>query len=220
VDQTGTKKGFMSFTKRPQRATLQLFLGFIFLTKQLRSFSIGQQRVLLLFAILILTSFYLQFYYQPSPSFSEKRAKEFAIEVVGEVRHPGIYFFLSPPTARKVIKEAGGLKEEALFDESSSSEVLETGSFLNVAKESPGEIKIKVERMDARKLLVLSISLDLNRVSIEDLCLVPGIGYSLAREIVGYRERRRGFRSVGELRNVKGIGEKKWQILKGSFVVR
>ena len=71
--------------------------------------------------------------------------------------------------------------------------------------------------MEARKLLVFSIPLDLNRVSVEDLCLIPGIGESLAKEIVSYREKRKGFRSVDDLKNVKGIGEKKWKEVKKYF---
>ena len=74
--------------------------------------------------------------------------------------------------------------------------------------------------MAANKLLVFSIPLDLNRVSPEDLCLIPGIGESLAQEIVAYRERRRGFRSVEELKNVKGIGEKKYQSFKTIFTIK
>ncbi|MDI6763459.1 MAG: helix-hairpin-helix domain-containing protein [Thermodesulfobacteriota bacterium] len=53
----------------------------------------------------------------------------------------------------------------------------------------------------------------------EDLCLIPGIGESLAREIVTYRERRKGFRLVEELKNVKGIGEKKYESLKNFLIV-
>ena len=82
-----------------------------------------------------------------------------------------------------------------------------------------GEIKIRISRMAANKLLVFSIPLDLNRVSLEDLCLIPGIGESLAQEIIVYRERRRGFRSIEELKNVKGIGEKKWKDFKKFFTV-
>jgi competence protein ComEA len=82
-----------------------------------------------------------------------------------------------------------------------------------------GEIKIRIGRMAANKLLIFSIPLDLNRVSLEDLCLIPGMGKSLAQEIIAYRERRRGFRSIEELKNVKGIGEKKWKDLKKFFLV-
>jgi competence ComEA-like helix-hairpin-helix protein len=115
---------------------------------------------------------------------------------------------------------------------------LETGTLLNVVKESsvisafPSHpspfphggiqqdvIKVKIGRMDAQKLLVFFIPLDLNRASMEDLRLIPGIGESLASEIVFYRERRKGFRTVDELKNVKGIGGKKWDDLKRFFTI-
>jgi competence protein ComEA len=73
--------------------------------------------------------------------------------------------------------------------------------------------------MEAHKLLVFNIPLDLNRVSMEDLCLLQGIGESLAREIITYRERRKRFRSVEELKNIKGIGDKKYQSLKNFLIV-
>jgi competence protein ComEA len=74
--------------------------------------------------------------------------------------------------------------------------------------------------MAASKLLVFSIPLDLNHVSVEDLCLIPGIGGSLAQEIIAYRDRRKGFRSVEELRNVRGIGGKKYETLKKFLAVK
>jgi len=73
--------------------------------------------------------------------------------------------------------------------------------------------------MATHKLLVFSIPIDLNRVSMEDLCLIPGIGTSLAQEIIAYREKRKAFRSVQELKQVKGIGEKKWKAIRGFFIV-
>ena len=74
--------------------------------------------------------------------------------------------------------------------------------------------------MEAKKLLVFSIPLDLNRATPEDLCLVPGIGKSLADEIVAYRGRRGAFRSVDELRQVRGVGDKKYQTLKPFLTVK
>ncbi len=82
------------------------------------------------------------------------------------------------------------------------------------------EIKIRIDRMAANKLLVFSLPLDLNHVSAEDLCLIPGIGESLAQEMIVYRERRKGYRSVEELKNVRGIGEKKYETFKKFFVVK
>lgn len=86
--------------------------------------------------------------------------------------------------------------------------------------EKHDEIKIKIGRMPANQLLVFSIPLDLNRASAEDLFMISGIGESLAREIIAYRNRRNGFQSVAELKNIKGIGEKKYQSIKEFLAIR
>ena len=186
----------------------------------LKYFSLHQQWFLFFIALLLLGILTLKFYYQPASPSSEGFVKEVVVEVSGEVLNPGIYLFQNPPTLREAIEKAGGLRETAQFDTPSSSKFLETGTLLIVGKESPQEIHVKMERMTANKLLVFSIPLDLNRVSLEDLCFIPGIGESLAQEIIAYRERRRGFRSVDELKNVKGIGEKKYHSFKHFFTIR
>jgi competence protein ComEA len=183
----------------------------------MRYFSLGQQKILFILALFILVILYLQFYYHPFRSPPEENVREVVVEVLGEVRNPGIQIFHHLPTLKESIERAGGLKDVAFFDTNSSSETLETGTLLTIVKESQDRIKVKLGRMEARKLLVFSIPLDLNQVSVEDLCLIPGIGESLAFEIVLYRQRRKGFRSVDELKNVKGIGEKKWEDLKRYF---
>jgi competence protein ComEA len=180
--------------------------------------SLGQQKILIILALFILALIYYKFYYRPA-SPPEETYQEVVIGILGEVQEPRIYIFKNPPTLVEAIEKAGGLKESAHFEGAQSSEVLKTGTLLNVSKASPKEVKIALGRMEPRKLLAFSIPLDLNRVSPEDLCLIPGIGESLAREIVTYRERRRGFRSVEELINVKGIEEKKYRSLKSFFTV-
>jgi competence protein ComEA len=185
----------------------------------LRYFSIGQQRILLVLALFLLGVLYFKFYYSP-PTPSGEITKEIVVEISGEVRNPGIYIFKTPPTIKEAIERAGGLNEPARFDNGSFSEPLETGALLHVLKVSHQQIKMKIGRMEANRLLVFSIPLDLNRVSMEDLCLIPGIGESLAREIVAYRERRKGFESVEALKNIKGIGEKKYESVKRFFAVR
>jgi competence ComEA-like helix-hairpin-helix protein len=201
-------------------------------------FSLHQQWVLSVITLLLLGSLCFSFFYHPPSPSSEELVREVVIEVSGEVQSPGVYLFQYSPTLREAVERAGGLKETVQFDGASSSETLETGTLLTVARESyqlpsfppPSkgeygktkreEIKIRISRMAADKCLVFSIPLDLNRISIEDLCLIPGIGESLAREMITYRKRRGGFRSVEDLKNVRGIGEKKYQNLKGFFTTR
>jgi competence protein ComEA len=184
-----------------------------------RFFSLHQQRTLLILALSILALLYFRLDHPSHVLPDEEMIREIAVEVLGEVHHPGIHLLKNPPTLEEAITKAGGLKDVP-FDMERPSELLETGTLVMVAKENQGMIKVKFGRMEAKKLLVLSIPLDLNRVTAEDLFLIPGIGESLAQEMIAYRERRRAFRSMEELRNVKGIGEKKDRTLKPFLIVR
>jgi competence protein ComEA len=204
----------------------------------MKYFSVSQQWVLWVAALLFLGSLTLKFYYYPRSTPSGEPLKEVVVEVLGEVRQPGIYLYQDPPNLRQAIERAGGLKETAQFDTTLSSTILETGTLLTITREpsqipppppssnrgrrgiKQDEIRIRVGRMAVNKLLVFFIPLDLNHVSVEDLCMIPGIGKSLAQEMITYRERRKGFRSVEELKNVRGIGEKKYQDLKDFFAAK
>lgn len=188
----------------------------------MKHFSLSQQWVLSLLALLMLGLLYFRFYHTPLPSPSEEVYREVVIEVAGEVRTPGIQLFREAPTLRSVLEKSGSFKEASLQGNGSLSEHLETGTLVTVArKTSPAgsndEMRVTLGRMEAKKLIVFSIPLNLNRVSVEDLCLVPGIGDPLAREIVTYRDRRKGFRSVEELKNIKGIGNTKWDAIRTYF---
>lgn len=61
-------------------------------------------------------------------------------------------------------------------------------------------------------------AIDLNTASIADLAALPGLGESKARAIVAWRDAT-PFRSVDELRDVKGIGDKMLEKLRPHLVV-
>lgn len=52
--------------------------------------------------------------------------------------------------------------------------------------------------------------LDLNTATLQQLTLLPGIGETLAQRILDYRTEHNGFTSVEELKQVSGIGDKKF----------
>jgi competence protein ComEA len=60
--------------------------------------------------------------------------------------------------------------------------------------------------------------INLNTATIEQQAELPGIGPALAQRIVDYRTEH-PFKSVEEVKNVKGIGESKYQKIKGLVIV-
>lgn len=63
------------------------------------------------------------------------------------------------------------------------------------------------------------IVVDLNRATADELEALPGIGAVLAQRVIAFRESAGRFRTVEDLRGVKGIGAKKFDRLKSLVTV-
>jgi competence protein ComEA len=57
-------------------------------------------------------------------------------------------------------------------------------------------------------------AIDINKATANDLQKLPGIGPSLAKQIVAYREKHGPFRRVEDLMAIRGIGFKKWKQIR------
>jgi competence ComEA-like helix-hairpin-helix protein len=64
-----------------------------------------------------------------------------------------------------------------------------------------------------------SLRININTAYAEDLSGLPGIGRVMAERIIEYREEHGGFRKIEELKKVKGIGEKKFEMIKGRIFI-
>ncbi len=63
------------------------------------------------------------------------------------------------------------------------------------------------------------ILVDLNRATAGELEALPGIGVVLAQRVIAFRTSAGRFRTVDDLRSVKGIGAKKFERLKSLVMV-
>ena len=62
-------------------------------------------------------------------------------------------------------------------------------------------------------------AVNLNTATKEDLVALPGIGPSKAQAILDYRNKNGAFKSIEELKDVKGIGAKRYEKIKGELTV-
>lgn len=64
-----------------------------------------------------------------------------------------------------------------------------------------------------------STIINLNTASLSELDSLPGIGPVYAQRIIDYRNANGGFKSVGEVTNIKGIGPKTFEKFKDRITV-
>lgn len=62
--------------------------------------------------------------------------------------------------------------------------------------------------------------LDLNTATHAQLMALPGIGPKLADRIIAYRAAHKRFTRVNEVKNISGIGNVKFERIRGSIVVK
>lgn len=61
--------------------------------------------------------------------------------------------------------------------------------------------------------------IDINKVSYEELLRAKSLSLKLAEKIIEYRQAHERFKSIDELKDIKGIGEYRFQKLKDLFFV-
>lgn len=64
-----------------------------------------------------------------------------------------------------------------------------------------------------------AIQIDINRATVSELELLPGIGPVLAKRIVDYREKIGRFNKKEELLEIHGIGKKRYEKIKEKILI-
>lgn len=108
------------------------------------------------------------------------------------------------------------VKLPSLYSDEASTEAVQkmpvTG---NVVKEKDKNIN-----SDSDEEVNEAKKIDINNADIEALKTLPGVGPVIARRIIEYRKTHGRFNTIEEIKNVKGIGEKKFKEIKEIITVK
>ncbi len=136
------------------------------------------------------------------------REKELTVHVAGAVEHPGVVLLREGDRVMDAIEAAGGPLPDADLDSLNLALAVQDGQKILVPVAGQTEGAAGGSGGEAEK------KINLNTAKKEELEKLPGIGPTLAERILAYRERKGGFSSVEELKQVSGIGEKKFEELR------
>lgn len=82
-----------------------------------------------------------------------------------------------------------------------------------------GKAELAPEKIDIDKIIREKQIVKINTATAQDFTRLPGIGPGLAGRIVEYRNKNGSFLAREDLKNVSGIGEKKYEAVKDYITV-
>ncbi|MFZ4301188.1 helix-hairpin-helix domain-containing protein [Streptomyces cinereoruber] len=152
----------------------------------------------------------------PAPSVSS--AGKVVVDVGGKVRRPGVLTLPAGSRVADALRAAGGVRSGADLTGINRARVLSDGEQVlvdvpgaQVAGPGPGSGGGAGGTGGGS---VPGTPVSLNTATVEQLDTLPGVGPVLAQHIVDHRTEHGGFRSVAELREVTGIGERRFADLE------
>ncbi|HFU4433110.1 TPA: helix-hairpin-helix domain-containing protein [Streptococcus suis] len=145
-----------------------------------------------------------------------KEPSQLVVDVKGAVAKPGLYTLEADARVNDAVDAAGGLTSQA--DPKS----------INLAQKLSDEAVVYVASKDENISVVASTTtssamsqeekntslVNLNTATEADLQTISGIGAKRATDIIAYREANGGFKSVDDLNNVSGIGDKTMESIR------
>lgn len=133
--------------------------------------------------------------------------KKIAAYVSGQVKNISVVELEDNGNLRLVdaVNKAGGLTDLADADAVNLSEPLTDGQHIHI----PTKEIFLSQNAAAQGDLV-----NINTADVERLSTLKGIGPALAQRIIDYREQNGAFKTIDEIKNVRGIGDKKFAAFK------
>ena len=141
------------------------------------------------------------------------------VEIKGEVAKPDVYQLEEGSIIKDLIDMAGGVTEEADLSRINRAEELLNHELIiigNINDETESSVvqNNSTYSSNGNNSDKVSTLININTADLEQLKEITGIGNIKAQSIIDYREAIGGFKSLEELKNVDGIGDKTFEKIK------
>lgn len=148
------------------------------------------------------------------------------VHVSGAVKNEGVYELEEDARIADAIEKAGGVSDIANMKNVNLASKLEDGMKIYIPKQGEDVLENNLEENSNNKETTLGGSgtnsnvenekgkININKATKEELDTLPGIGESTAQKIIKYREEHGSFKNIEELKEVKGIGDAKYEEIK------
>ncbi|HFZ6905451.1 TPA: helix-hairpin-helix domain-containing protein [Streptococcus agalactiae] len=150
----------------------------------------------------------------------DKVSNQVTVDVKGAVNHPGVYSLPSQSRVTDAIKRAGGLSNLVDSKSVNLAQKLQDETVIYVAQK--GEKITVVEEEKANNIATQGNSkgkINLNKADLSSLQTISGVGAKRAQDILDYRDSQGGFKTIDDLKNVSGIGEKTLEKLRQDVTI-
>ncbi len=153
-----------------------------------------------------------------------KQPETMMVDVKGQIKLPGVYQANAGERVVDVISRAGGLTEKADQTQVNFAEHVQDEMVIYIpakgeeglaAPDRSGGGGIAASGTNNRQSKI-----NLNKADAAELQNLPGIGPAKAAAIIEYRETSGAFKTVEDLKNITGIGDKTFEKLKDLVDVR
>lgn len=150
------------------------------------------------------------------------------VDVKGAVKHPGVYELTTEHRIIDAIKQAGGYTKEADSTTVNHAQKLQDEMVIYIPKKGE-DVSEQLQVIQNQTVISANSNsnssstsngqVNINTANESELTMLSGIGPSKAQAIIAYREENGPFKTIDEIKNVSGIGEKTFEKLKDSITV-
>ena len=152
--------------------------------------------------------------------------KEITVYISGQVAKEGVVTLSSDKRLADAVEKLGGLTKNADTNNINLAMKLEDEKHYIIPKE--GEViqnnsdstQANNSSNNATQSDSQGSKININTADLKQLDDIPGVGEATANKILSYRDENGEFKSIEEIKNVNGIGDKKFENMKDLICVK